>query len=141
MSAMFWAIIAGVFFLLELVLPGLVTIWFGLAGIVMIFLAPLIDNRDTEFYIFAALSLFFLIITRPIAKKYLYKKEKDVISFGNRTIGRETKVIKLLDDGVYEVILDDKAWRGISDETLELNDKVKIIQITGNKLVLEKKVK
>ena len=44
MSALFWAIVAGVLILLELVIPGLVTVWFGLAGIIMIFLAPLIKK-------------------------------------------------------------------------------------------------
>ena len=48
MSALFWAIVAGVLILLELVIPGLVTVWFGLAGIIMIFLAPLIKNTSIE---------------------------------------------------------------------------------------------
>lgn len=37
MSSTFWVIVAGVFLVLELVIPGLVTVWFGLAGIVMYF--------------------------------------------------------------------------------------------------------
>ena len=55
MSALFWAIVAGVLILLELVIPGLVTVWFGLAGIIMIFLAPLIKNTSIEFCIFGAI--------------------------------------------------------------------------------------
>jgi membrane protein implicated in regulation of membrane protease activity len=140
MSSMFWAIIAAVFLVLELIIPGLVTVWFGLAGIVMIFLAPVIKDLNTEFYIFAVLSFVFLLITRPIAKKYLYKKDKDDVSFGSRTVGRETKITKILDEGVYEVILDEKMWRGISADNLEINDRVTITGITGNKLVLEKKI-
>ena len=73
MSALFWAVIAGVFILLELVIPGLVTVWFGLAGIVMIFLAPIIKNTTIEFCVFGAISLLLLFLTRPIVKKYLYK--------------------------------------------------------------------
>ena len=140
MSSMFWAIVAGVFLILELIIPGLVTVWFGLAGIVMIFLAPFIKDMNVEFYVFAALSFIFLLITRPIAKKYLYKNGKDEVSFGNRTIGRETKIAKILDEGVYEVILDDKMWRGVSADNLEINDRVTITGITGNKLELEKKI-
>ena len=140
MSSMFWVIVAGVFLVLELVIPGLVTVWFGLAGIVMIFLAPVIKDVNTEFYIFAVLSFALLLITRPLAKKYLYKNNKDDISFGNRTVGRETKIAKILDEGVYEVALDDKMWRAISTDNLEVNEKVVITGLTGNKLILEKKI-
>ena len=64
MSALFWAIVAGVLILLELVIPGLVTVWFGLAGIIMIFLAPLIKNTSIEFCIFGAISLLLLFLQR-----------------------------------------------------------------------------
>ena len=139
MSSTFWVIVAGVFLVLELVIPGLVTVWFGLAGIVMIFLAPFIKDVNVEFYVFTAIS-FALLLTRPIAKKYLYKNRKDDISFGNRTVGRETKISKILDEGIYEVALDDKMWRAISTDNLEVNEKVIITGITGNRLILEKKI-
>ena len=140
MSSLFWVIVAAVFLVLELIIPGLVTVWFGLAGIVMIFLAPLIKDVNTEFYVFAAISFILLLLTRPIAKKYLHKKGKDDISFGNRTVGRDTKIAKILDEGVYEVALDDKMWRAVSADNLEINEKVIITGITGNKLEVEKKI-
>ena len=140
MSSIFWVIVAGVFLVLELVIPGLVTVWFGLAGIIMIFLAPLIKDVNVEFYVFAAISFVLLLLTRPIAKKYLYKNKKDDISFGNRTVGRETKITKILDEGIYEVVLDDKMWRAVSTDNLEVNEKVIITGITGNRLILEKKI-
>ena len=140
MSSTFWVIVAGVFLVLELVIPGLVTVWFGLAGIVMIFLAPFIKDVNVEFYVFTAISFALLLLTRPIAKKYLYKNKKDEVSFENRTVGRETKIAKILDEGVYEVALDDKMWRAISADNLEVNEKVVITGLTGNRLIVEKKI-
>ena len=55
-------------------------------------------------------------------------------------MGRETKIAKILDEGVYEVALDDKMWRAISTDNLEVNEKVIITGITGNRLILEKKI-
>ena len=140
MSPIFWTIVAVVFIALEVIIPGLVTVWFGLAGIVMIFLSPFIEDMATEFYIFAAISFLLLILTKPIIKKYFYKDGKDVDKLGSRIIGRETKIVKILDEGIYEVILDEKAWRCISSEPLEINDRVTVTSVTGNKLILEKKI-
>ena len=140
MNSLFWGIVSAVFIILELILPGLITIWFGLAGIVMIFLAPLIKDTSLEFYIFATISLLLLLITRPIAKKYFYKKgvDKEKIDFNNRMTSRETKIVKVLDEGIYEVIIDEQPWRAVSDDVLQIGENVQITNIKGNKLVVKK---
>ena len=139
MSALFWAVIAGVFILLELVIPGLVTVWFGLAGIVMIFLAPIIKNTTIEFCVFGAISLLLLFLTRPIVKKYLYKNNHEPLEDSVRN--KETKVIKVIENGIYEVELNGIIWTAKCSEFLQVNDKVIITDVVGNKLILAKKVK
>ncbi len=139
MSALFWAIVAGVLILLELVIPGLVTVWFGLAGIIMIFLAPLIKNTSIEFCIFGAISLLLLFLTRPIVKKYLYKDDHEPLE--DLVKNKETKVKSIVENGLYEVELNGITWRGRSSELLEVNDRVIVVDVTGNKLILKKLVK
>lgn len=139
MSALFWAVIAGVFILLELVIPGLVTVWFGLAGIVMIFLAPVINNTSIEFCIFGAISLLLLFLTRPIVKKYLYKNNHEPLEDLVRS--KETKVTAIIENGLYEVELNGVIWRARCSEVLEVNDRVVVTDVIGNKLILAKKVK
>ena len=44
MGAMFWAIATAIFAILEIVIPGLVTIWLALAALIVTLLAGFINN-------------------------------------------------------------------------------------------------
>ena len=57
MGAIFWAILTSVFALLEIIIPGLVTIWLALAALVVTALAGFINNSYIEAFIFSVLSL------------------------------------------------------------------------------------
>ena len=37
MGALFWAILSGTFAVLEIIIPGLVTIWFALSALIVMF--------------------------------------------------------------------------------------------------------
>ena len=46
-----------------------------------------------------------------------------------------------MENGLYEVELNGITWRGRSSELLEVNDRVIVVDVTGNKLILKKLVK
>ena len=48
MGMFFWGIVAAGFGLLELILPGLITIWMSLAAIGVMFLTPFINDWRIE---------------------------------------------------------------------------------------------
>ena len=96
MGMLFWGIVAAGFGLLELILPGLITIWMSLAAIGVMFLTPFINDWRIEMVIWSILSIIFILLTRPFVKKYIDN---------NKEIEAKTilKIEKKIDNKTYEV--------------------------------------
>ena len=141
MGALFWAILSGMAASLEIIIPGLVTIWFALSGLIVMFLSNFIEDPLIQFLIFAALSVIFLIFTRPILRKYIESHRKT--DFNSSMKGTDVKIEKVVDtkktEKEYEVRFKGSIWTGISEEILSNGEIVKIKEFRGNKIVLERK--
>ena len=141
MGAIFWAVSASVFAILEIIIPGLVTIWLALAALVVTVFAGLINNPYIEFFIFAVLSLIFILFTRPVLQNYLKKKIKH--DFNSNMTGSEIKIEKVVNSDKakkeYEVKFKGSIWTGIREEFFKVGDMVRIKSFEGNKIVLERK--
>lgn len=129
-----WLIVAVIFFVVEAIVPGLVSLWFGISATITMLLSPLVKNMIYEFYIFIILSAILFIITRTFVKSWR-KNRKDVL---DRIRGAIVEVKSINDKGLYEIYLDGKNWIGKSDSSLEIGEKVQVIDIEGIKLVLKK---
>ena len=140
MGAMFWAIATAIFAILEIVIPGLVTIWLALAALIVTLLAGFINNSKVEFLIFSVFSLIFVIFTRPVLRRYIQKTDKN---FSSQMKGYEIKIEKVVNTDKlkkeYEVKFKGSIWTGISEEFFKAGDIVNIKNFEGNKIVLEKK--
>ena len=140
MGAMSWAIATAIFALLEIVIPGLVTIWLALAALIVTLLAGFINNSKVEFLIFSVFSLIFVIFTRPVLRRYIQKTDKN---FSSQMKGYEIKIEKVVNTDKlkkeYEVKFKGSIWTGLSEEFFKAGDIVKIKNFEGNKIVLEKK--
>ena len=140
MGAMFWAIATAVFALLEIVIPGLVTIWLALAALIVTLLAGFINNSKVEFLIFSVFSLIFVIFTRPVLRRYIQKTDKN---FSSQMKGYEIKIEKVVNTDKskkeYEVKFKGSIWTATSEEFFKAGDIVRIKNFEGNKIVLEKK--
>ena len=140
MGAMFWAIATAVFALLEIVIPGLVTIWLALAALIVTLLAGFINNPTIEFVIFAIFSLIFVIFTRPVLRKYIQKTDKN---FSSQMKGSEIKIEKVVNTDKskkeYEVKFKGSIWTETSEEFFKAGDIVRIKSFEGNKIILERK--
>jgi len=94
------------------------------------------DNVIVQFAVFAVLGIVLLITTKPLVKKLLKNNVKTNL---DRVIGMKgvvTMDIKPLNVG--EVKVDGKIWSAISDDTLNINDVVEILEIDGVKLKVKK---
>jgi nodulation efficiency protein D len=141
MGAIFWAILTSVFALLEIIIPGLVTIWLALAALVVTALAGFINNSYIEAFIFSVLSLIFILFTRPVLQNYLKKRRKN--DFSSAMTGSEIKIEKVINTDKprkeYEVRFKGSIWTGISEDFFKVGDIVIIKDFKGNKIVLERK--
>ena len=141
MGALFWAILSGAAAILEIIIPGLVTIWFALSALIVMFLANFIEDSLIQFLIFAVLSVIFLIFTRPVLRKYIELQRKK--NFDASMKGTDVKIEKVVDtkqtEKEYEVKFKGSIWTGVSEEILSNGEIVKIKGFKGNKIILERK--
>ena len=141
MGALFWAILSGIMAILEIIIPGLVTIWFALSALIVMFLSNFIGDSLIQFLIFAVLSIIFLIFTRPVLRKYIELQRKT--NFDSSMKGMDVKVERVVDarkaEKEYEVKFKGSIWTGVSEEILSNGEIVKIKGFKGNKIILERK--
>ena len=135
MGALFWALLTVSAAVLEIVIPGLVTIWFACSGLLMVFLTGAVNSPVPEFFIFSVISLLLVVFTRPALKKWLEKGK--VKAYEGE--GSETVIENITEDGKYEVRFKGILWTAISPYIFVKGEKVLIEGFEGNKIILRKK--
>lgn len=142
-SIMIW-IWLGIFVLsviIEAVEPDLVSIWFA-AGALLAIILSIIPGIPfwVEIIVFLVIAFVLIFAIRPLAKKYLYKKE--VKSNIEEKIGEKCVVIKAINELSHgEVKLNGVIWTAVAKnkgEVFEEQAVVTIIGVDGNKLIVEK---
>ena len=94
MGTFFWAVLSAVMAFLEIIIPGLVTIWFSAAAAITMLLAFFIKNSAVELLIFAAASCILLIFTRPLLAEYLKNFRKENFHSGN--LGSKVEITRVV---------------------------------------------
>ena len=142
-SIMIW-IWLGIFVLsviIEAVEPDLVSIWFA-AGALLAIILSIIPGIPfwVEIIVFLVIAFVLIFAIRPLAKKYLYKKETK--SNIEEKIGEKCVVIKAINELSHgEVKLNGVIWTAVAknkSEVFEEQAVVTIIGVDGNKLIVEK---
>lgn len=129
-----WLLAAILFFVIEAIIPGLISIWFGVAAVFTMICSPFVNDVIYEFYIFIILSGITFLCTRKICKNWKQKRKDKV----DRIRGSIVEIKSMNDREQYEVYLDGKNWTGKCDEPLEIGEKAEVIGIEGIKLILKK---
>jgi membrane protein implicated in regulation of membrane protease activity len=134
-----WLIIIVAAFVIEIFTQDLVTIWFSLGAVVAFFVGLFGVPDWIQIIVFIASSVVLLLLTRPVAMKYMVKNV--IKTNADRLIGklaRVTKPIAVGDRG--EVKIDGKYWLAFSqeDEAFEVDEQCRVIAIEGVKLLVGK---
>lgn len=134
MGILFWTIVTVAMAILEIIIPGLVTIWFACAGLVLVLISEMIKNSTVEFFIFSVTALLLVIFTRPALKRWIEIKKKAYEGEGSETV-----IENITEDGKYEVRFKGILWTAISPYIFVKGEKVIIDGFEGNKIILKKK--
>lgn len=134
MGIMFWAIVTVTMAILEIIIPGLVTIWFACAGLLLVLISEMVKNSTVEFFIFAVTALLLVIFTRPALKRWIEVRKKAYEGEGSETV-----IENITEDGKYEVKFKGVLWTAISPYIFVKGEKVIIDGFEGNKIILRKK--
>jgi membrane protein implicated in regulation of membrane protease activity len=143
----FWLALMVLFTLVELACSfNLVTIWFAVSSLIMIFVSGLTELLDSPIRfrlhlgIFLFIAIVLLIFTRPVAVRKL--KVGKIKTNVDDLIGRDALVIKGISKyGKGEVKIRSQIWTAISDTDEEITENTEcvIIRIEGVKAVVRKK--
>ena len=140
MTVLYWLIAAGVFLILEVLTMGLTTVWFAGGALVGALLAALHLPLGAQVAAFAVVSVILLVITRPLAKKYL--NSRTVKTNADSLVGRTCLVTQDIDNlrAEGQVTVMGQVWtaRSDSDERkIPKDTRVKVKAISGVKLIVE----
>jgi len=138
-SVIFWAVAVVAFVILEIATVGLASIWFALGALCALIAALLGAPLWLQIVWFAIVSIATLLLTRPLAKKYI--NGKTMATNADRVIGRRAVVKERIDElaGTGAVLADGKMWsaRTADGSTVEPGNIVTVREIRGVKLIVE----
>ena len=137
MNALFWGVAAGIFLMIEVIIPGLISIWMALASFILLFLSFVIKNSVWETIIFLILSLIFMFGTRPFVMRKINKIKKENI---DQTVNIHIIDVIDVDSEIKEYTIRYKGvlWSALSSDTFIKGDIVKIVSFNGNKANIER---
>lgn len=137
---------AGVFILtlvIEFITWEVVSIWFTLGSLIAFILSLCgVDSITVQIVVFLTVSVVTTICARPICKKFLdSNKGKTNL---DAVIGKTYTLLKdITEDSAGEIKINDVNWRVVSKNgvNIKAGAKVKIIEVDGNKFIVEKEKK
>lgn len=132
-----WLILIIVLTIIEISTTSLVSIWFVISAILALITSFFTDSILIQFAIFVIGGIILLILTRNFVKKIT--KKDDVKTNADRLIGMTavvTEEIKKNEPG--EVKVDGKKWTAVSNKKIKVGEEVKILEIEGVKLKVER---
>ena len=139
--SVFWLILMVLCIAFEIATVGLVSIWFAGGALVACFLAMFNVHIVIQVIVFVVVSLLLLIVTKPMAKKWINKDRIKTNYEG--IIGKVVRVTERVDNinETGTALINGQEWtaRSKSDNiNLEQGEVAQVVNISGVKLILEK---
>ncbi len=134
-----WFIIILVAAFIEATTMDLTSIWFSIGAVVSFILGLLGYEVWVQVLVFILISIVLLLSVRPLAKKYF--RTNIISTNADRLVGKIAVCTKEIPPGTRgEVKIDGNYWSAISsgNETIDVDEKVEILAIEGNKLIVVK---
>lgn len=138
---MVWLLAMVVLLIVEGIVPGLISIWFAAGALVALLVSLWGAPIWLQGVCFLVCSLAFLVLTRPLAKKYVNSRATPTNA--DRIIGQDCVVKEEIDNlrGTGAVSVDGKIWTArleTPDGMAPEGSVVKAVRIEGVRLIVSK---
>ena len=136
-----WLILVVVFIIAELATVGLLTIWFAAGALAAMLMAMIGAPLWVQIFIFLAVSVALLLLTRPWARKYI--NNRTIKTNVDRNIGQRaivTEPVNNLSHSGRAVVLG-QDWSICTEddsETIDAGELVEVLRVSGVKLIVRK---
>lgn len=142
MEAIYWLIIFLVLLLIEIFTLGLTTIWFAIGAVAAIIAALAGAEVIVQVMLFIIVSFITLVLTRPIAVKYLRKNT--LKTNVDELIGKTAVITKPIIDenNIGEVKIEGEIWlaKSVDGKMIKEGEIVKVVEVNGVKLIVKKSI-
>ena len=133
-----WLIIAGLFFIGEIITVGFLVFWFGVGALLAMIVSLFTSNIIIQTTIFIISSAILLFVTKPFVKKFVNVKPTNTNAFS--IIGKKALVIKEINShSVGQIKINGEVWsaEAENDETITEGSEVEIVKINGVKAIVK----
>lgn len=138
MDIIVWGAATVIFIAVEAATVGLASIWFAIGSVCALVAALLHAPLWLQIIWFVLISAVTLVLTRPLAKKYINSKSE--ATNADRVIGSSCRVTERIDNlsGTGAVSADGKIWtaRTLDGSVIEPGTVVRVADIQGVKLIV-----
>ncbi len=133
-----WLILAGLFLVLELLAPGILLIWFGIAAGIVGALALLFDVAwQWQLMLFAALSLAAVLTARKFLRADDAQSDRPLLNRrAQQHVGKSYLVADAIENGRGKVKIGDTLWRAEGPDAAQ-GARVKVTGTDGATLMVE----
>lgn len=135
----FWLIIAGIFFVAEIITVGFLIFWLAIAALLAMITSFFTSNIIIQTAVFVISSVILMFATKPFVNKFINKKDS-VKTNVYSIIGKKAIVVKDINciNGVGQIKVDGELWsaEGIDGINIEKGSEVEILKIEGVKAVV-----
>lgn len=133
-----WLILAGLFFLLEILAPGIFLIWFGIAAAIVGALALVFDVAwQWQLVLFAILSLAAVVAVRKFLRTDDTQSDRPLLNRrAQQHVGKSYLVADAIENGRGKVKIGDSLWRVEGPDAAQ-GARVKVTGADGNTLIVE----
>jgi hypothetical protein len=131
-----WFILGFVLTALEIIVPGFVIFWFGIAGVITGIIALFMPNLAVQIAIFVVLSGILVFSAQKIARRWTKHSPEKVGS--ERLHDASGIVIERISPpamGMVKVI--GESWRAEAGVPLEVGARIKVKQVVGNHVIVK----
>ena len=129
-----WLIIAGIFFIGEIMTVGFLLFWFGFGSLVAMIVSFFTSNIIIQTSVFLVVSVLLLLITKPFVKKFVDKKPT-VITNAYNIIGKKAIVLEDIDPiqskGLVKIGTETWSAESEADEKISKDTEVEVNAIKG----------
>lgn len=136
---LFWTIVLVIAVIIEAITVDLVSIWFGIGAIVALIVEMAGGSELIQGILFAVISVLCIIVTRPLAKKYL--RGNIVKTNLDRVIGKHCLVTETITpDNKGEVKVMGTLWSATSlnNAFIQAGEYAEVVAIEGAHVVVKK---
>lgn len=132
---MFWLIVAGIFFIGEMITVGFLIFWLGVGALVALLVSLVTSNLFIQTAAFVFSSIILILATKPLTDKF---SKKDTVPTNVYTLaGKKGIVIEEINpkDGKGQIKVGGEVWSALCDESLVIpkDSEVEIVRIQGVK--------